>query len=58
MSRRVPVKRSVAIAVARPMPVTAVLVPVVAVAAVSAFFVSPLLGLGIVGIALWHSLGE
>ena len=57
MSRRIPVKRSVAIATAQPMPkpMTGTLV---ALAAAGAFFVNPLLGLGIIGLALWQTLGE
>jgi hypothetical protein len=55
MSRRIPVNRPVAIAVARPMrkPMTTAFV---AAMAVGAFFVSPFLGLGVVGLALWQSL--
>jgi len=57
MSRRIPVKRSVAIAAARPMP-KPVTGSLVAVLAAGAFFVSPVLGLGIIGLALWQTLGE
>ena len=57
MSRRIPVKRSVAIATARPMP-KPMTGSLVAVVAAGAFFVSPLLGLGIIGLALWQTLGE
>lgn len=57
MSRRIPVKRTLAVAATRPMPqpMTASLVALVAA---GAFFVNPVLGLGIVGLALWQSLGE
>ncbi len=57
MSRRLPVKQPVAIAATRSMstPMTGSLVALVAA---GAFFVNPVLGLGIVGLALWKSLGE
>jgi hypothetical protein len=57
MSRRIPVKRSVAIATAQPMP-KPMTGSLVALAAAGAFFVNPLLGLGIIGLALWQTLGE
>ncbi|MNK30449.1 hypothetical protein D3C87_488670 [compost metagenome] len=57
MSRRLPLKRSVAIATARPMP-KPMTGSLVAVVAAGAFFVNPVLGLGIIGLALWQTLGE
>ncbi len=57
MSRRIPVKRPVAIATARPMP-KPMTGSLVAVVAAGAFFIHPFLGLGIVGLALWQTLGE
>ena len=57
MSRRLPLKRPVAIAATRSMP-TPMTGSIVALLAAGAFFVNPVLGLGIVGLALWQSLGE
>jgi len=57
MSRRLPLKRPVAIAATRSMP-NPMTGSLVALMAAGAFFVNPVLGLGIVGLALWQSLGE
>lgn len=57
MSRPVPFKRPVAVAAVRtmPKPMTGSLV---ALAAAGAFFVHPVAGLGIIGLALWQSLAD
>lgn len=57
MSRRIPIKRSLAVAATRPMP-KPMTGSLVALVAAGAFFVNPILGLGIVGFALWQTLGE
>lgn len=57
MSRRIPLKRPVAIATTQPLP-RSMAGSLWALLAAAAFFVNPLLGLGIVGFALWQSLAD